>query len=239
MPHDPTIFQKAVCRYLSLITMIDEQVGRVLDALEANGQADNTVIVFTSDHGDFAGHYGQLGKNIPGYDDLLRIPFIYYDPARTDHGRVVESLYQSVDLFPSLCERLGFDTPPTVQGQSFLAALDGYPRSQREFIFAETHNVKTIRSADYKLNFHATRPRDGQLFRVGVGGDETINLWDAPQYAHVRQRLMVELMAWMVRCEQADGMCSEMEPFVDTRWYRWLAEQPHQCEDQQHPRNIA
>ena len=239
VPHDPTIFQKAVCRHLSLITMIDEQVGRVLDALEANGQADNTVIVFTSDHGDFAGHYGQLGKNIPGYDDLLRIPFIYYDPARTDHGRVVESLYQSVDLFPSLCERLGFDTPPTVQGQSFLAALDGYPRSQREFIFAETHNVKTIRSADYKLNFHATRPRDGQLFRVGVGGDETINLWDAPQYAHVRQRLMVELMAWMVRCEQADGMCSEMEPFVDTRWYRWLAEQPHQCEDQQHPRNIA
>ena len=80
--HNPDIFRKAVCRYLALITLIDREIGRVLDALEKCGEADNTVIVFTSDHGDFAGHFGQLGKNLPGYDDLLRIPFIYYDPLR-------------------------------------------------------------------------------------------------------------------------------------------------------------
>ena len=227
---DPRIFQKAVCRYLSLITMVDEQIGRILAVLEELGQADDTIVVFTADHGDFAGHYGQLGKNIPGYDDLLRIPFIYCDPTREDNGRCVESMYQSVDLFPTLWERLGLEVPPTVQGLSLLPGIDGYPGSGREYVFAETHNVKTIRSEDWKLNFHAVHPGKGQLFRMGPSPDETTNLWDDPECASVKQRLMEELTAWMVRCEQAVGMEAKAEPFVDTRWYRWLARQPQQCE---------
>ena len=226
---NPKIFQQAVCRYLALITMIDEQVGCVLAALEEQGLADNTIVVFTADHGDFAGHWGQLGKNLPGYDDLLRIPFIYYDPTRSDHGRCVESLHQSVDLFPSLWERLGLPIPPTVQGQSFLPAIDGYPGSSREYIFAETHNVKTVRSEDWKLNFHAVHPHQGQLFHMGAVPDETTNLWDDPQCAPIKQRLLEAMLGWMVRCEQASAMEIKMEPFIDTRWYRWLAAQPDQC----------
>jgi arylsulfatase A-like enzyme len=233
----PEIFQKAVCRYLALITQIDEQIGRVLDELEKNGQADDTIVVFTADHGDFAGHWGQLGKNVPGYDDLLRIPFIYYDPDRQDHGRCIEGLYQNVDLFPSLWERLGLDLPPTVQGKSFLPALDGYPDSTRDYIFSETHNVKIVRNQEWKLIFHAVHPEKGQLFRMGAEPDETANLWDEPGFAHIKQRLLEQLTAWMVRCEQADGMDDKMEPFVQTRWYEWLAQQPHQSEDQDHPIN--
>lgn len=236
---NPEIFQKAVCRYLSLITMIDDAVGRVLQALEESGQADDTIIVFTSDHGDFAGHFGQLGKNIPGYDDLLRIPFVYVDPQREDHGRCVESLHQSVDLFPALWERMGLEVPPTVQGESFLPALDGYPASGREAVFAETHNVKTVHTGDWKLNFFAVHPEKGQLFRMGVDPDETNNLWDDPACAHIRQCLMERLTAWMVRCEQANGMDIKSEPFIDTRWYNWLAEQPKQCADRDYPDNPA
>jgi len=234
---NPRIFQKAVCRYLALITQIDEQVGRILDALDKTGLAGNTIVIFTADHGDFAGHWGQLGKNIPGYDDLIRIPFIYYDPARDDHGRCIEGLFQNVDVFPSLWERLGLETPPTVQGESFLPALDGCPGAAREYVFSETHNVKIVRNQEWKLIFHAVHPERGQLFRMGARPDETVNLWDDPQYAHIKQRLMEQLTAWMVRCEQADGMDAAMEPFVNTRWYRWLARQPLQSEDQQHPRN--
>jgi arylsulfatase A-like enzyme len=237
--HDPGMFQKAVCRYLALITMVDRELGRVLQTLEDQGLAEDTIVVFTADHGDFAGNFGQLGKNIAGYDDLLRIPLIYYDPARQDHGRCVESLCQSVDLFPTLCERLGLEVPPSVQGESLYPALDGCPGAGRDYIFAETHNTKTIRNHNWKLNFYGVHPHQGELHRVGPGGDETDNLWDAPACAHIKTELMTELTAWMIRCEQAHSMCWKAEEFMRTRWYDWLRDQPHESEDRAHWINVV
>jgi uncharacterized sulfatase len=229
--HDPSIFQKAVCRYLALVSQVDHEVGRLLELLEETGRADNTIVIYTSDHGDFAGNYGQLGKNLPGYDDLLRIPFIYHDPAReADAGREVNGLHQTVDVFPTLLRRIGLEVPPTVQGRSLIPALDGHPGCSRDFIFAETTMEKTIRSRDWKLNFCVRQPDRGQLFRMGACPDETTNLWSDPDLAHVRQRMMQQLTAWMVRCEQPVVMCSTWEEHADTRWYRWLQHQPRQAE---------
>ena len=225
----PEVFQKAVARYLALIAMIDKEVGRLLETLKEQGLEESTIVIFTADHGDFAGHWGQLGKNVAGYDDLLRIPFLYADPGRRDSGRCVENLCQSVDLFPTLCERLGWSVPPGVQGESFTPSLNGKPGSGREYVFAETHNVKTIRSHQWKLIFYVTHPDQGQLFRMGAAPDETLNLWEDPAYSAIRMKMMQELTAWMVRCEQADSMDANSEAFVDTRWYRWLTAQPNQC----------
>ena len=228
--HNVRIFQKAVCRYLALITLIDREIGRVLETLESQGMADDTVVIFTSDHGDWAGHYGQLGKNLPAYDDLIRIPFIYYDPKRpSDAGRVIEGMYQSIDLMPSLLERLGLQIPPTCQGVSFLPALDGQPDSSRDYVFSETGVCKTIRSKHWKLNFFARHPERGQLFRMGADPDEITNLWDDPTCTHIKVELIQQLMAWMVRCEQPGSMSCNWETHLDTRWYRWLGQQPKEC----------
>ena len=225
--HDPSIFQKAVCRYLGLITFIDAQIGRILDQLEASGLAEETIIIFTSDHGDFAGQYGQLGKNLPAYDPLLRIPFIYFDAARpADGGRCLERLMQSVDVFPTLLDRLGIETPPTVQGESFLPILDGSPAAERRFIFAETSMEKTIRSKDWKLTFFTRHPERGQLFRMGSTPNEIDNLWDDPSVRHVKEELLRELCAWMARCEQPSSANFRWETYVETHWYRFLREQP-------------
>lgn len=237
LQQEPEVFQQAICRYLALITMVDKQVGRLLGELEAAGLAENTLVIFTADHGDFAGRFGQLGKNIAGYDDLLRIPFIYADPARRDAGRCVEGMFQNVDLFPTLCERLGWETPPSVQGESLMRALDGWPTSRREHVYAETPAVKTVRSRDWKLNFHASHPQKGELFRMGPDPDETTNRWDDPGCGAVKAELMGELAAWMVRCEQLPAIHAKAEPMVQTRWNQWLAAQPHECEDQDHWHN--
>lgn len=225
--HNVNIFRKAVCRYFSLITLIDREIGRILEALERTGQIDNTLIVFTSDHGDFAGHYGQLGKNLPGYDDLLRIPFIYVDPKRpADGGRCIERLFQNVDLFPSLMERIGLATPANVQGQSFLYALDGAPGPDRDYIFAETPMEKTIRCKNWKLTFFVRHPEKGQLFKMGPVPDETNNLWDDPAYRTVRERMLLRLMEWMVACEQPPSICFLQENYISTRWYDHLKSHP-------------
>ena len=226
--HDITIFQKAVCRYLALITLVDREIGRVLESLRANGLADDTIVVFTADHGDFAGQYGQLGKNLPAYDDILRIPFIYCDPYTPHYGRVIEGMFQNVDLFPTLVDRLGLELPPTCQGMSFLPALEGRPNRHRQEIFAETSMEKTIRTRDWKLTFFVRHPNKGQLFQMTPEVNEIDNYWDDPQYRHVRTELMVRLMAWMAASEQPNNMCDSWEEYVDTPWYSWLAKQPEQ-----------
>lgn len=229
--HDVSIFRKAVARYFALITLIDEQIGRVLDTLAAEGLDDETIVIFTSDHGDWAGRYGQLGKNLPGYDELIKIPFIYYDPQRKgDAGRVVEGMYQNVDLFPTLMERLGLEVPPTVQGRSFLPALDGRPGSGYEYVFAETGMEKTVRSADFKLTFFLRHPERGQLFRMGAVPNEIDNLWDDPNYRQIREKMLLALLAFMGRCEQPVCIDTKWEDHIGTRWYDWLSQQPGQLE---------
>lgn len=233
--HDERIFKKALARYFGLITFIDRQIGRVMAALRSSGLDRDTIVIYAADHGDWAGHFGQIGKNLPGYDDLLRVPFIYYDPSRPgDAGRVVEGLFQNVDLFPSLMERMGLSVPPTVQGVSFMKALDGWPGSSRDYVFAETCMAKTVRSKDWKLTFFARHPERGQLFKIGAKANEIDNLWDDPNHAHIRQRLMERLAGWMVACEQPVAVCSTWEKHLGIRWHDWLATQPGQCERQVH-----
>jgi len=221
--HDISIFQKAVCRYLALITLVDREIGRILESLEKNGLAEDTLVIFGSDHGDFAGNYGQLGKNLPAYDDIIRIPFIYYDPYTLYYGRVIEGMFQNVDLMPTLLERLGLPIPPTVQGISFLPALAGQPGSYRNEVYSETSMEKTIRTPEWKLTFFVRHPNKGQLFKMSPQVNELDNHWDDPQYRHVRMELMERLMTWMTTCEQPDSMCHTWEEYIDTRWYNWLA----------------
>jgi len=226
--HDIKIFQKAVCRYFALITLVDREIGRILESLEDNGLSDNTIVIFTADHGDFAGEYGQLGKNLPAYDPLIKIPFIYYDPYNPYHGRVVESMFQNVDLFPTLMDRLGLPVPPTVHGKSFLPALAGHPGCYREQVFSETAMEKTIRTKDWKLTYFVRHPHKGQLFRMSPEVNEIDNLWSDPNYQYIKIELLEDLMAWMVTCEQPDSMCSTWEEYISTPWYDWLKEQPRE-----------
>ena len=231
---DPDIFRKAVCRYLALVTLIDREIGRVLRELERLGLRDDTIVAFTSDHGDFAGRYGQLGKNVPGYEDLLRIPLIYDDPTRRgDLGRGVYGMVQSIDLMPTLLHRLDVPVPPTVQGRDLTPVMDGRPDAARECIFAETATVKTIRTAQWKLNFDATRPDRSQLFSMFPRIDEITNLWHDPAHRETKLRLVEQLTAWMAHCEQPIGIEPLAESFPDTRWHNWLLEQPtHTADDQ-------
>ncbi len=234
--HDPSIFQKAVCRYLALITLIDKNIGRILDTLKEQGLDQETIIVFSSDHGDWAGKYGQLGKNLPAYDPLLRIPFIWYDPKRAgDGGRCVNGLCSNVDFMPTLLDRLGLAIPETVQGESLLPHLEGFPLPQREAVFAETAMEKTIRTREWKLTYFVRHPQRGQLFKMGSNPDEITNFWDDPSYAHIKQDLLLKLLEWMVRSEQPHNSSRDWEAAVDTRWYNWIHKQHRDCEIQERP----
>ena len=115
--------------YCGLMSEIDDQLGRVFDYLEQTGQWDDTLIVFTSDHGEQAGDHHLLGK-IGYFDESYRIPMIVRDPraaANATRGTVVERFTETVDTMPTILEWLGLDIPRQCDGRSLMAFCQGSP----------------------------------------------------------------------------------------------------------------
>ena len=104
---------------------VDHQVGQILKALEEKGIADNTVLVFTSDHGDFMGEFNMVRKGMFLYDALLHVPMIWYAPGRIKKGLAIDNLTQNVDIFPTLLDFAGVDIPQQLVGRSLRKELQG------------------------------------------------------------------------------------------------------------------
>lgn len=126
--------------YMGLITQIDDQIGRLVDYLEKSGQAKETLIVFTSDHGDYLGDHW-LGEKELFHDASSRIPMIVVDPspeADTTRGQVNTGLIEAIDLAPTFVEFFGGQVPDHVlEGRSLLPALHGKSVPERTFVVSE------------------------------------------------------------------------------------------------------
>lgn len=110
--------------YAAIEYGVDQQVGKIMDALEINGFLDNTIVVFTSDHGDFMAHHGMVRKGMYLYDDLLHVPFIIYAPGAYRKGKVVDNLSQGIDLFPTLIDLTGGSPRSDLPGRSLKPILE-------------------------------------------------------------------------------------------------------------------
>lgn len=112
---------------------VDFQVGRILDAVKKNGLADNTIIVFTSDHGDFMGEFNMVRKGMFLYDALLHIPFIVWAPGRIRQGLKTPVLAQHADIFPTLVDMVGGRAPDDLPGRSLKPFLEGQPDDDPDY----------------------------------------------------------------------------------------------------------
>lgn len=124
--------------YYSAISYADMLVGRVMQALERRALDGNTLVVFTSDHGDFAGEHGCVEKHDPFlYDSMTRLPFLAQLPGRIPPGRRAEALMEQVDLAPTILEACGLEIPRWMQGRSLLSLLAGTTDTHRDAVGAQ------------------------------------------------------------------------------------------------------
>ncbi|MCK4958502.1 MAG: sulfatase-like hydrolase/transferase, partial [Planctomycetes bacterium] len=169
------------------------------EALEETGQRDNTVVIFTSDHGEMAGDHGLNKKGCRFYEGLVRVPLILSWPGRFKAGLQSEALVELTDIVPTLLEINGLDIPETVQGRSLLAILEGRakPGKHRDFVRSVFYKVlegiesyaTMLRTRRYKIvNYHGHDL--GELFDLEKDPAEFNNLWDDPAYADIRFELM-------------------------------------------------
>lgn len=133
-------FAQAITCYYAYCTLMDEQIGRLLTVLHESGQADNTLIVFTSDHGDYVGAHRLFLKGIPAFEEAYRIPLIIAGPG-LPAGRVVEGIVSSLDLGPTMVT-LTTDEDFPGHGRSLLPLLQEQPGPWEATAYAECHGQR-------------------------------------------------------------------------------------------------
>lgn len=218
--------RQTLASYYSLISMIDDQVGNIINKLSDIGELENTMIIFTADHGEFCGEYGQFGKNLTTFDVLHHIPMIFYWKDKTCKERIYE-LTEMVDLMPSLLDLCDIDIPPTVQGYSWADVIRGNtlqcgtPWDAKDAVFFETPFVKTVRTKTHKLSIcWKEKTSWGQLYNLDIDPQESNNLYDDPAYAHIQHNLEMRLLRWYIQTEQPQihgaGRDETCPPW---RWY--------------------
>ncbi|MCL5270388.1 MAG: sulfatase-like hydrolase/transferase [bacterium] len=186
--------------YSRQIEMLDANIGSLLDALEDTGLAGDTVIFFTSDHGEGAGCHGHVSKWYP-YDESVKVPFVVSCPGRVQAAlRDADHLVSGLDVMSTMCDYAGIQPPPGALGRSLRPLLEGNSLTEwREFVVCETHEVgRTVRTAQYKYVHYEGDPVE-MLFDMKNDPWETKNLYEEARYADVMKDHRKLLGEWEAR----------------------------------------
>lgn len=190
------VMPRMLSAYLGLVSQVDYGIGLILDELAAQGELDNTIIVFSADHGDYAGEFG-LWSKLGGISAraITRVPMIVRWPQRVDAGKVSQEVIEVIDLFPTLCELVDIAQPDHLQGMSFASLLDG-ENSQpiRESALTENALRKAIATKEWRYVAN-TGDQSDELYDQVNDPWEMHNLIDDPDYADVAQKLLRKLFA--------------------------------------------
>lgn len=202
--------------YLANVSMIDQKVGEILEALDRNGYLENSVVIFTSDHGDCLTDHGHSQKWTM-YDTITRVPTIVWSPGQFEGGRHVDGLCQLFDLGPTILELGGVEPPKTMEAMSLLPTLKGEDQPLRDYVFAEhardgileeTAFMTMVRSDKWKLVHFIDEPM-GQLFDLENDAKEEKNLWDDPDCQEMKQEMLDAMRKWLIESNLKTGQWQE------------------------------
>ncbi|SEB65208.1 Arylsulfatase A [Paramicrobacterium humi] len=198
--------REALIGYFAAVTAMDAAIGRVLDAVNQQGIARDTLVVFASDNGFNCGHHGIWGKGngtFPQnmYDESVMVPFIVARPGQIREGVVVDDLLSGYDLAATLLELAGLDPAPfeTGPGQSFAPLLQGEPQPGRAVVVHDEYGpVRMIRTGDRKyVHRHPFGPHE--LYDLQNDPGERVNRIDDPAWAAELSSLRARLDDWFQR----------------------------------------
>ncbi len=194
--------------YYAMVELIDAELGRLIEGLDERGELDNTIIVFTSDHGELLGDHGLLLKGCRFFEPLVHVPLVISWPARFRQGLRSRALVELVDVAPTLLEAAGQPVPDPMQGRSLLPVLTGEadPHVHKPHVVSEYWDAVVLPEAVGPTEHtHATMRFDGRYKSVVYHGHglgeiydlendpgEFENLWERPEAAELKTRLLLE-----------------------------------------------
>ncbi len=193
-PRTEPVIRDQLAEYYALIHHMDTQIGRILQALEDIGELDNTIIIFSADHGLALGSHGLLGKqNI--YDHSVGTPLIFAGPGIPE-GQTRAALVYLYDLFPTICDLNGVDIPESVEGQSLAPLIAGEQKALRDNLyFNYQHKIRGLRDDQWKIICYP-RINHVQLFDLKNDPHELKNLANGEEQAERVEQMKKQILAW-------------------------------------------
>ncbi|HWB85086.1 MAG TPA: sulfatase-like hydrolase/transferase [Bryobacteraceae bacterium] len=188
--------------YAGQVSQVDQAMGRILKTLEDTGQAENTIIVFTTDHGEMMGAHSLIGKEVL-YEEAMRVPMLLSVPFRQRRTLTVRQPVSHIDVVPTLLELMGRPVPDFLTGESLLRVIDGKKR-QDDHVFVEWHtppkgpNARAVVTPDgWKMALYDTD--NCLLFNRNQDPLEMHNLFYRPESAPIIRTLKKRIEAWQTR----------------------------------------
>ncbi|MCG6155608.1 sulfatase-like hydrolase/transferase [Rubinisphaera margarita] len=180
--------------YYAVISHLDQEVGRILNALEESGQSENTIVVYTSDHGLAVGSHGLRGKQNM-YEHTINVPLLIRGSTIPAGKRFPAQVYLR-DLYPTLCELAQVEVSEDLDGRSFVPVLQGKRDEIRDQIFGYYRDTqRMVRRGNWKL-IHYPQIGQWQLFDIESDPDELQNRIDEPGCANIARQLKQILSNW-------------------------------------------
>ncbi len=198
-------WQRVIAHYWGYCTFIDDQIQRILSRLRSLGLADNTIVMYASDHGDMVGSHRLFNKGMYMYDETYRIPLIVHWPGVTPAGAICDAFVSLVDLMPTLLEMGHAAVPDNLDGRSLLPWLRGdTPPDWSDDIYAEFHGYepalfsqRMVRTRSWKYVYNPGA--EDELYDVASDPGELRNLAADLGYRHVLRRMKDRLLVWLQR----------------------------------------
>lgn len=239
-------FRRDICRdtviptYMGLIAQIDDHLGRLMEFLDRTGRLKDTLIVFTSDHGDYLGDHG-LGEKELFFEEALKLPLIVVDPSSAadgTRGTTVDALVEAIDLVPTFLDVLGAPpVPHRLEGRSLQPFLHGAePGDWRDDVFAECdyslrHARRTLGLAPAEARAWMIRDRrwkfilherfSPELYDLDSDPAEQVDLGTDPGHAGVREQMATRLFAWLRQRRNRVGVSDDwIEQSTGKAWER-------------------
>jgi arylsulfatase A-like enzyme len=196
-------------RYYAMISFVDNEIGRIVRALETSGKIGDTLVVFTSDHGEYLGDHGLLMKGPWMYESVIRVPLIIAGPGVSARGSSA-ALIEGIDLLPTVAELTGAVIPYGTQGVSLLPILQNKKDAVRDSVLCvyDGHtlpipvNIKSLITKRYKLSLFAGEAY-GELFDLINDPQELNNLFLKPSAKEIKAELIEKLCHRLILSEDS------------------------------------
>jgi arylsulfatase A-like enzyme len=232
-PRTEDMIRDQLAEYYGLISHMDQQIGRIMEALKQSGQADNTIVVYAADNGLALGSHGLLGKQSV-FEHSMHVPLIIGGPG-IPQGESSPAFTYLLDLFPTLCDCIGVQPPTDLEGHSLRPVWENKSDRVRDTVFLPYINIqRAVRDDRWKLICY---PKISymQLFDLADDPDEKINLIDRPEHAGEVNRLVGLMREWQTSTGDPQKLPSEntMPEIIDLtgrkrepdQWQpRWIVE---------------
>ena len=219
-PRDPEEIKRHIAEYYGMISHLDHEIGRLLDALRDSGEEENTIVVFTGDNGLALGQHGWMGKE-DCYEHSIRVPLIFAGPG-IPRNRRCEAYVYLLDIYPTLCDLVGAPIPASVDGKSFASLLKGEKAEDRhrDYLYLAFEIwIRGVKDGRYKLIEYVNDDGPGQhftfLYDLKEDPWEITNLAEKPEYTETLRRMRKLLFSCRDEWEE------EKHPFGQDYWRRY------------------